>query len=335
MAVMGRTRLALSVAVGFGLLGLTPLGLRGASAGDTEWNPYSAPAAVVATARPLPVSPFVSAETIAARNGLTYQDGGTFVLLSNTDSRVRMYPGTNRISIDGEEIELKGQIQRVGASVVLPAPGAAFVESRIRRERGHVAALRAEYAPPPATTMRPASAPVTTASVPARAPTRPVPSGAISSSGVSPEPGWIPVGVTERPWKWIVIHHSDDNSGNAAKYNAQHLAQGWENGLGYDFVVGNGSMSGDGQIEVAHAKTADNCYNELGIGIVLVGDFEHGSTRPTAAQMSALVRLCRFLMARYGISPENVRGHCDCKPTACPGRHFPWADLRARLAAGR
>jgi hypothetical protein len=153
----------------------------------------------------------------------------------------------------------------------------------------------------------------------------------------------VPVGVTERRWKWIVIHHSDDRSGNAAKYHAQHLAQGWENGLGYNFVIGNGTLSGDGEIEVgsrwvrqiqgAHTKTDDNCFNEEGIGICLVGDFENGG-RPTAAQMAALSRLCLWLMDRYDIPLENVRGHCDCKPTACPGRHFPWAELRSRLAAG-
>ena len=53
---------------------------------------------------------------------------------------------------------------------------------------------------------------------------------------------------------------------------------------------------------------------------------------PTPAQMDATVRLCRWLMQRYGISLENVMGHCDCKATACPGRHFPWAELRQRLS---
>ena len=33
-----------------------------------------------------------------------------------------------------------------------------------------------------------------------------------------PDAGWAVRGVTERKWKWIILHHSDDTSGNAAKY---------------------------------------------------------------------------------------------------------------------
>jgi N-acetyl-anhydromuramyl-L-alanine amidase AmpD len=138
-----------------------------------------------------------------------------------------------------------------------------------------------------------------------------------------------------------VIHHSDDTSGNLAKYDRIHRQEnGWDE-CGYHFVIGNGTLSGNGEVEVgprwwkqkhgAHAKTADNRFNDYGIGICLVGDFETGG-RPTRAQMDSLVLLCQWLMARYGISPCDVVGHCDCKPTACPGRCFPWSELRARIS---
>ena len=48
--------------------------------------------------------------------------------------------------------------------------------------------------------------------------------------------------------------------------------------------------------------------------------------------MDALVRLCRWLVATYGIDERMIMGHSDAKPTACPGRHFPWAELRRRVA---
>jgi hypothetical protein len=106
-------------------------------------------------------------------------------------------------------------------------------------------------------------------------------------------------------------------------------------------VIGNGSLSGDGEVEAsqrwlgqlhgAHAKTPDNLFNEHGIGICLVGDFEKGSGRPTAAQMRALTRLTQWLMDRYGIALANVRGHCHCKATCCPGKNFPWGELRSKL----
>ena len=61
-----------------------------------------------------------------------------------------------------------------------------------------------------------------------------------------------------------------------------------------------------------------------------MGDFEDRG-RPTRAQMDSLVRLSRFLMARYDISECDVIGHADCKATACPGRLFPWSEFRSRL----
>src|SRR5205809_827024 len=72
-------------------------------------------------------------------------------------------------------------------------------------------------------------------------------------------------------------------SGSAAEFDKYHRSKGWD-GLGYHFVIGNGTGSGDGQVEVgyrwkrqmvgAHAGNAE--YNQRGIGICLVGDFQNG-----------------------------------------------------------
>ena len=154
---------------------------------------------------------------------------------------------------------------------------------------------------------------------------------------------WVPpTSVKERKWRWVILHHSDDTSGSAAKYHKIHLEEnGWENGLGYHFVIGNGSQTGDGEVEVgprwvrqiqgAHAKVPGNRYNEYGVGICLVGDFEDGIAQPTSKQFAALVSLCKWLMKRYGIAASDIQGHCDCCDTACPGKNFPWAKLRARI----
>jgi len=56
-----------------------------------------------------------------------------------------------------------------------------------------------------------------------------------------------------REWKYIVIHHSASASGCAAEFDRYHREKrGWENGLGYHFVIGNGSGAGDGQIEIGN-----------------------------------------------------------------------------------
>ena len=148
---------------------------------------------------------------------------------------------------------------------------------------------------------------------------------------------WIPQ-VPPRPWKWIVIHHSASPTGSAAIFDREHKAKGWD-GVGYHFVIGNGTNSGNGQVEVtarwpiqkwgAHAKTPDNRFNDYGIGICLVGNFE--IERPTAAQMASLEKLVAFLMQRYNIPPERVLRHKDTKSTECPGRNLN-IDLVRRAA---
>ena len=150
---------------------------------------------------------------------------------------------------------------------------------------------------------------------------------------------WIPK-VAPRPWRWIVIHHSDTPDGNAAKFDAAHRAKGWDE-LGYDFVIGNGTMSGDGQIEVgprwpiqkwgAHAKTPDNRFNDYGIGICLVGNFME--TRPTAAQMQSLAKIVAYMMKTYNISPDRVIGHRDTKSTECPGKNMNIDTVRRMATA--
>jgi hypothetical protein len=141
---------------------------------------------------------------------------------------------------------------------------------------------------------------------------------------------WIPdADAPPRPWKWIVIHHSATPTGSAAMFDKMHREKGWDE-LGYHFVIGNGTLTGDGQVEVgprwpiqkhgAHAKTPDNRYNDYGIGICLVGNFE--DTRPTSAQMRSLAKLVGFLMQRYRIPPDCVIRHGDTKQTLCPGRNL-------------
>jgi hypothetical protein len=160
--------------------------------------------------------------------------------------------------------------------------------------------------------------------------------------GVPPVSGpaaWKPR-VAPRDWKWIVIHHSATPSGSMAFFDKEHKAKGWD-GVGYHFVIGNGTESGDGQIEVtqrwplqkwgAHAKTVDNRYNEQGIGICLVGNFD--VERPSPQQIRSLARLVAHLSQTYRISPQNVVGHRDTKPTDCPGRFVNLAAIRNAAGA--
>lgn len=150
---------------------------------------------------------------------------------------------------------------------------------------------------------------------------------------------WVPA-IKTNTWRWIVVHHSATPSGGAVAFDKMHRAKGWDE-LGYHFVIGNGTDTRDGQVEVgsrwpkqkwgAHAKTPDNQYNNFGIGICLVGNFD--VDRPTAAQLKSLAKLVAYLEKTYHISPDHVIGHKDTgKSTDCPGFHTSLVEIR-RMAS--
>ncbi len=187
------------------------------------------------------------------------------------------------------------------------------------------------------------------------APANPPPAPAPALAVPPPAPpgradrAWIPP-VRDNTWRYIVIHHSATARDNAAMMDAFHRnVRGWDE-LGYHFVIGNGSASGDGQIEVgsrwrkqkhgAHCKTTDERFNDFGIGICLVGNFE--SARPSAAQLDSVHRLVDFLATRYHIPATNIIGHGEAVArareggTKCPGRLLDMDGLRqtiTRMAA--
>ncbi len=313
-----------------------------------------------------------SAIQLAHDMGMQMTDAGSVITLQGPYVTMRLYPGSNLALIQGKQYRMKGRPMRRGDRIEIPALPARFLTNRVYSERQDVVKQRSEVVVPravptprvfkptaPAPAQRTAALPespwkrhlrelqkrpLAPAIRPVRAPSPSVARADASSRG---DPAWLPRG-NERKWRWIVVHHSDDRSGDAAKYDRHHReVNGWDS-LGYHFVLGNGSLSGDGEVEVgprwgpqkhgAHARNhsvGHNRFNEEGIGICLVGDFDQNGCRPTRRQMDELVRLARWLMARYDISASDVLRHKDCCSTECPGKHFPWADFQRRIRAGR
>ena len=116
----------------------------------------------------------------------------------------------------------------------------------------------------------------------------------------------------DRPWKYIVLHHSATAEGSYDQIDAEHRKVLGFDGCGYHFVIGNGTQSGDGQIEIArrwaNQKQGLHCRNarthdvdEYGIGICIVGDFDQQP--PTPRQIEAAQALVAYLSQRYKISP--------------------------------
>ncbi len=152
-------------------------------------------------------------------------------------------------------------------------------------------------------------------------------------------PNEIKTYENSRKWKYVVIHHSASTSGNAATFDKMHRKRGWNRGLGYHFVVGNGNGSGNGRIEIGSrwVKQIDGAhsgikeYNHFGIGICLVGNFENET--PSSKQMESLLSLISYFQERYKIPSENVILHKHVKTTACPGRKFPYFEVLSNINA--
>ena len=129
------------------------------------------------------------------------------------------------------------------------------------------------------------------------------------------------------PWLTITVHHSGTLQGNAEAFHRNHLRRRM-GGLFYHFVIGNGTETADGALEVGwrwQKQVKANRPND--IQICLVGDFDRQVV--SEAQFSTLVSLIRILREDYNIPIGAIRKHEDIKGkhTACPGKHFPFSRL--------
>jgi hypothetical protein len=143
-------------------------------------------------------------------------------------------------------------------------------------------------------------------------------------------------------WQFIVVHNSGTRQGNARVFDYYHKhVRHMQNGLAYHFVIGNGTSTGNGQIEIGdrwrrqinggHVHS-DN-LNNIALGICLVGDFNRG--QPSPAQLQSCEELIRYLRQRCGKIGNHymvVKPHREMNPprwaTDCPGDAFPYSWFR-------
>jgi hypothetical protein len=263
----------------------------------------------------LPVSGLVTLPRLASDLSLVYLgDNAGYVELSRRPDSVLFTRDSCQAWVNGQLLDLMRPLMRRGDEYVLADQDADLV----RRRLGEMRVASRSFAPH--------AGPEIVFPAPRASVTLPA--------------AWRPQ-AAPRPWRYIVIHHMASASGSASAINRIHLAKGWD-GLGYHFVVGNGSLTGDGHVEVgfrwtrqlhgAHARARegdDNRWNEYGIGICLIGDFRY--QRPSRAQMEALVKLVRALRAEFHIPLNRVVPHDAIKATLCPGPRFPWDDFLAAV----
>ena len=145
-----------------------------------------------------------------------------------------------------------------------------------------------------------------------------------------------------REWKYVVLHHTATETGSVESIDAAHklrkdaAGNPWR-GIGYHFLIGNGHGMKDGEVAATFrwkeqsdgAHAGNSQYNTQGIGICLVGNFD--DEPPTAAQMKSLRDLLATLGTECRIGTAGIVRHTDIKPTACPGKKFPWETLLSSI----
>ncbi len=160
--------------------------------------------------------------------------------------------------------------------------------------------------------------------------------------------GSVKKGIDNAPvkrgrWKYIVVHNSGTRQGSAKIFDFYHRhTRKMPNGMAYHFVIGNGTSTGDGQIELGGrwirqingGHVHSDYLNYISLGICLVGDFNRD--RPTTKQLEALDELIRYLRSRCGKVEGRysiVRAHKEINPvpTDCPGDRFPVSWLHRRF----
>jgi N-acetyl-anhydromuramyl-L-alanine amidase AmpD len=129
----------------------------------------------------------------------------------------------------------------------------------------------------------------------------------------------------------IILHHTASGDVSAETVHEWHRTRAGFGGIGYHYLI-----RVDGSIERGRPENTRGVHargaNADSIALALAGNFENHA--PTPAQMTSLVWLIRNIRSRLPHWRDlPIVGHSDVTATACPGRLFPWDELRRRLSS--
>jgi len=121
--------------------------------------------------------------------------------------------------------------------------------------------------------------------------------------------------------KYIIIHHCAGNGDPVSVHN-DHISRGWT-GIGYHFYVRkDGSIWRGRPISVIGAHCAG--YNHESIGICFEGNFD--AEEMAVGQKKAGKSLVTYLAELF--PSAEIKMHRDFVSTACPGKNFPFDEIR-------
>lgn len=123
----------------------------------------------------------------------------------------------------------------------------------------------------------------------------------------------------------IVYHHTADNNMTHQKIDEIHKGRGWS-GIGYHFYIRKDGMIYRGRPENSVGAHAPG-VNSRAFGIAVEGNLN--SENLTQSQMSSIIELSKYLIEKYNI--KDLKRHKDVRNTECPGKNFPFEEIKMNL----
>lgn len=124
--------------------------------------------------------------------------------------------------------------------------------------------------------------------------------------------------------KYIILHHRAGN-GDVESIHRQHIIQGYS-GIGYHFYVRkNGEIYSGRPLKMQGAHCLGQ--NKFSVGVCFEGNFEN--EKMSAEQFEAGKAIIAYLKSLY--PKAEIKRHSDLCPTACPGRFFPFDEMKKEV----
>ena len=135
----------------------------------------------------------------------------------------------------------------------------------------------------------------------------------------------------------IIEHHTSGGPGETVQgIHAYHLSK-LHKGIDYNFcVLSDGTVVKGRGLEycggsVDNSAPRSKGMNNDSVAIVALGDFEHNQM--PEAQKEGLKRITRDVAQYYNIT--EIIKHKDVKDTDCPGKFFPFDEIKAYALGGQ
>lgn len=111
----------------------------------------------------------------------------------------------------------------------------------------------------------------------------------------------------------IIIHHDDICRDNSIKEIEDYHRDscGWSCGFAYNIYIKDGKVNLIHDLDAVLAHTKG--YNSRAVGVCI-----HTTDKKDVRNQIVLLLTIKFLMLKYSLGAENVRGHCDFNDTKCP-----------------